>query len=169
LIRIRLSTEADVPLLGAVEESAATLFSGLSVGVVESRTVDPALLMKLCQKGTLWVAANEKNVPVGFLASYPLDGFLYIHEISVSRESQGHGVGRRLMNMVEDYALEHNYPYIGLTTFRDVRWNGPFYKSLGYKEIEPDRYSGLHNKFKDDIRQGLNPAQRCTMIKVIED
>lgn len=166
-IRIRLATEADVPHLDAVEQSAAKAFIGSSVGYVESRSVPQDLLLKLCRNKTLWVAANEQNMPVGFVATYVLDGFLYVHEISVAREAQGHGIGRRLMNVVEEHAIDEDLPYIGLITFRDIRWNGPFYKSLGYKEIAPDTYSGLHNKFKDDVRKGMDPAKRCVMIKVI--
>lgn len=166
-VRIRLAVEKDVPHLEAVEQSAATAFIGSSVGYVASRTVPQELLLKLCKNGTLWVAA-EDDKPVGFVATYPLDGFLYVHEISVARDQQGKGLGRRLMNVVEDYAIDKDYPYIGLTTFRDIRWNGPFYKSLGYKEIAPDTYSGLHNKYKDEIRHGHDPALRCVMIKVIQ-
>lgn len=168
MIRIRLATGADIPLLDDVEQSASKAFIGSSVGYVESRSVDPTLLMKLCINKTLWVAADDNNKPVGFIACYPLDGFFYVHETSVSRECQGQGIGRRLMNTIENYALDQGFPYIGLTTFRDIRWNGPFYKSLGYKEIAPDIYSGLHNKFKDDIRKGMDPATRCVMIKVLE-
>ncbi len=164
-IRIRLAGETDVPHLDDVELSAAKAFIGTEY--VESRTVPLDLLYKLCRNKTLWVAVDEKNMPVGFVACYPLDGFLYVHEISVAREAQGHGIGRRLMNVVEDHAIDQDYPYIGLITFRDVRWNGPFYKSLGYKEIAPDTYSGLHNKFKDDARKGMDPQKRCVMIKVM--
>ena len=166
-IRIRLATEADIIHLDGVEQSAAKAFIGSSVGYVESRSVPADLLQKLCQNKTLWVAANDKNLPVGFVACYTLDGFLYVHEISVAQEAQGQGIGRRLMNVVEDYAIDQDFPYIGLITFRDIRWNGPFYKSLGYKEIAADVYSGLHNKFKDDIRKGMDPTKRCVMIKVI--
>lgn len=169
MIRIRKAREDDVPKLDAVEQSAAKAFIGSKVGYIESRSVDPALLLKLAQAGTLWVAADENDVPVGFAACYPLDGFFYLHEISVSREHQGHRIGRRLMNAIEDYAIDHNYPYIGLVTFRDIRWNGPFYNSLGYKEIAPDRYSGLYNKFQEGIQAGVDLSLRCTMIKVIED
>jgi len=167
-IRIRPATARDIPLLDAVEQSAATAFIGTSVGYIESRSIDPGLLQKLCGNGTLWVAINEKDAPIGFVACYPLDGFFYVHEISVSREAQGKGIGRRLMHTIENYAIDQGYPYIGLVTFRDIRWNGPFYKSLGFKEIAPDMYSGLHNKFKDSIRKGSDPATRSVMIKVIE-
>lgn len=167
-IRIRAAREDDIPELAKVEISAATAFADAKVGYVSDRTVDPALLSKLARAGTLWVA-TEDDKPVGFAACYPLDGFLYLHEISVARECQGRGVGRRLMNVIEDHAFDKGYPYIGLTTFRDVRWNGPFYKSLGYNEIAPDLYSGLHNKYKDDIRHGHDAALRCVMIKIVED
>lgn len=167
-IRIRPAREEDVPRLEAVEQSAAQAFIGSNVGYVESRTVDPALLLKLARAGTLWIAADETNMPVGFAACYPLDGFFYLHEISVAREAQGKGIGRRMMHVLESYAQEQGFPYIGLVTYRDIRWNGPFYNSLGYKEIAPDLYSGLHNKFKDDIRHGHNADLRCTMIKVLE-
>lgn len=169
-MRIRKATPADVPVLKSVEESAAQAFIGVSTGgFIADRTVDPALLAKLASLGTLWVAVDDRNIPIGFAACYPFDGFFYLHEISVAREAQGKGIGRRLMQVIEDYALENGYPYIGLVTFRDIRWNGPFYKSLGYREIAPDLYSGLHNKYKDDIRHGHDPSLRCVMIKVMED
>lgn len=168
-IRIRLAAESDVPLLDAVEQSAAKAFIGSSVGYVESRSVPQDLLFKLCRNKTLWVATDEQNKAVGFVACYPLDGFFYVHEISVAREAQGKGIGRRLMNVVEEYATDQDFPYIGLITFRDIRWNGPFYKSLGYKEIAPDLYSGLHNKFKDDVRKGMDPAKRCVMIRIVQN
>jgi ribosomal protein S18 acetylase RimI-like enzyme len=169
-MKIRPAKQSDIPLLKAVEESAARAFIGSNVGDVADRTIDPALLQKLSDRGTLWVAVDDANGNeiVGFAACYPLDGFFYLHEISVAQGQQGKGIGRRLMNVLEDYAFDQNYPYVGLVTFRDIRWNGPFYKSRGYKEIAPDLYSGLHNKFKDDIRGGMDPAMRCVMIKVIE-
>ncbi len=168
-MRIRKARAADIPVLKAVEESAAKAFIGASVEYVADRTVDESLLQKLVSMGTLWVAADDNDQAVGFAACYPFDGFFYLHEISVSSDHQGKGIGRRLMNVIEDYALDNAYPYIGLVTFRDVRWNGPFYKSLGYLEISPDLYSGLHNKYKDDIRHGHNADLRCVMIKVMED
>lgn len=167
-VRIRPAREADVPHLEAVEQSAAKAFIGSSVGYVESRSVPQDLLLKLARSGTLWVAI-EGDAILGFAACYPLDGFFYLQEISVAREAQGKGIGRRLMQVLEDYAMYQGYPYVGLITFRDVRWNGPFYKSLGYREIAPDTYSGLHNKYKDDIRNGYKPELRCVMIKVLED
>ncbi len=168
-MKIRLATLSDIPALKDVEESAAKAFIGSSVNYVADRTVKPDLLQKLAGMKTLWVAADDHNNPIGFAACYPLDGFFYLHEISVAQGNQGKGIGRQLMRKIEEYALEEAYPYIGLTTFRDIRWNGPFYKSLGYKEIEPDLYSGLHNKYKDDIRNGQDPALRCVMIKVLEN
>lgn len=168
MIRIRNAILSDVPVLDSVEKSAARAFIESPVGYVESRSVDPALLRQLVSSETLWVAADESDTPAGFAACYPLEGFFYLHEISVAREYQGKGVGRRLMYRLEDYAIEHGYPYIGLVTFRDVRWNGPFYKSLGFQEIAPDLYTGLRIKFEEGIRQGLNPQTRCVMIKVLE-
>jgi ribosomal protein S18 acetylase RimI-like enzyme len=169
-MRIRLAAEADVPHLDDVERSAARAFIGADTGgYVSDRTVPSDLLLKLAQRKTLWVAVNDKNVPVGFAACYPLDGFFYLHEISVAQEAQGQGIGRRLMHALERYAQDEGFPYVGLVTFRDIRWNGPFYKSLGYKEIAPDVFSGLHNKYRDDIRHGHDPALRCVMIKLLED
>lgn len=169
-MRIRRATQTDLPALKTVEELAAKAFEKVETGGYHfDRTVDPELLLKLIIRGTLWVAVNDKDVPVGFAACYPLDGFFYLHEISVAQEAQGQGIGRRLMGVLEDYAYDQNFPYVGLVTFRDIRWNGPFYHSLGYKEIAPDTYSGLHNKYQDDIRHGHDPALRCVMIKVLED
>jgi len=168
-MRIRLAKEADIPHLKAVEESAAKAFIGSSVGPVVDRTVKPELLQKIVAMRTLWVAVEDDDKPIGFAACYALDGFFYLHEISVAQGHQGKGIGRRLMHAIEEAAYNGGYPYIGLVTFRDIRWNGPFYQSLGYREVPPDRFSGLHNKFKDDIRAGMDGNLRCVMIKLLED
>ena len=168
-VRIRLAQSSDIPHLESIEISAGKAFIGSSVGPLPSNTFDSALFAKICADKNLWIAVNDQNLPVGFLACYPLDGFLYVHEVSVSQEYQGHGIGRTLMHKIEDYAREQGYPYIGLTTFRDIRWNGPFYKSLGYREIAPDLYTGLYKKYQNEIKSGLDAAARCVMIKVVED
>ncbi len=51
-----------------------------------------------------------------------------------------------------------------LTTFRDARWNAPFYASLGFMEAPlDDACPRLGAILAREARLGLDPARRCAM------
>ncbi len=76
--------------------------------------------------------------PVGFLLSEPLDDALFIVEIAVHQQWQGRGIGRMMLTRVADTARSMGYPALTLTTFREVPWNAPFYRGLGFTETAPN-------------------------------
>src|SRR6516165_662871 len=49
---------------------------------------------------------------------------------------QGRGCGTRLIATAEAWAQDSGFTEMTLTTFRDVGWNAPFFRNLGYESIE---------------------------------
>ncbi|GGK18519.1 GNAT family N-acetyltransferase [Salinarimonas ramus] len=167
--RIRSAAEADVPLLPGIEASAAALFAGWPGALAGDGPTAPPEALDLCRvAGTLWVAADREDAPVGFLAAGDLDGFLHVHEISVAREHQRRGLGRALMAAAIDFGRWAFIPAVTLTTDRIVPWNKPFYATLGFVELTRDGLPPGHAaKLAHELDLGFDPARRCVMAKVL--
>lgn len=114
-------------------------------------------------EGASWVAEVQGDL-VGFLCARVDEQDLHIEELSVRYELQGKGIGRGLMNTAIQHAHDHALRSVTLTTFREVPWNGPFYRSLGFQiipagELEPR----LKDILDDEIQRGFPAEERCAM------
>ncbi len=128
--------------------------------------MDPAVLAGLCREGTLWVAADERDEPVGFLAAHELDGHFYVAELSVSGSHQRQGIGARLVEASIEHGRRAGFDAITLMTYRDLSWNGPFYARFGFVEIDAGETGpGHREKLREDAEFGHDPARRCIMVR----
>lgn len=165
-IHIRLATIDDVQYLADVERSAARAFHVLPDYIKTGHTVPTELLVNMAADGKLWVAVDDQKKPVGFIACREMDGLLYVHEVSVAFEHQRQGIGRNLMLKVLDEAVRAGYPGVSLTTRRQAAWNMPFYKKLGFLEVESaQEWLGLFVQLQKEIDSGTASLERCAMIK----
>jgi GNAT superfamily N-acetyltransferase len=164
-VSIRLARPEDLEKLGAVERSAASVFRSVGLAwLADGGTMDPAVLETLCHGRTLWVAVDERDEPVGFLAAHELDGQFYIAELSVAGSHQRRGIGARLVEAAIEHGRGLGFAAITLTTYRDLAWNGPFYARLGFDEIDPREAGPGHRaKLRDEAEAGHDPARRCIM------
>jgi len=162
---VRLARSEDLIELAAVERSAASVFRDVGLTwLADGETMDLALLTALCRDGTLWVAADEMDEPVGFLAAHELDGRFYIAEVSIARFHQRQGLGARLIAAAVDHARAAGFGAVTLTTYRDLPWNGPYYARLGFKGVDPRAAGPGHlRKLQAEVEAGHDPARRCVM------
>jgi GNAT superfamily N-acetyltransferase len=162
---IRLARGDDLPKLAAVERSAASLFRSVELGwIADGATLERASLAAMCENGTLWIAVNRADDPVGFLAAHVMDRRFHISEISVVRSHQRQGLGRALMVAAIASARADGYRRVTLTTYRDLPWNGPFYSKLGFAEIDPRGLGPEHTlKLQAETEAGHDPSRRCVM------
>lgn len=166
MINIRLATLSDIPSLEDVERSAANAFRVLPDYDPNASTVGTELLTKMAEDKKLWVATTDEDKPVGFVGCRGMDNFLYIHEISVAFDHQKQGIGRNLMITALNGAVQAGYSAAGLTTRRDIAWNMPFYKKLGFIEVKnPQEWPDLFTQLQKEIDSGADPSTRCAMIK----
>jgi GNAT superfamily N-acetyltransferase len=165
--RIRLARAEDLAALADVERSAAvTYFAALGGSHRMADAMPPDILEACHAAGLLWVAADRHDAPVGFLAAQAVDGTLFVKEMSVAREHQRAGLGRRLMQAAEDHARQVAFPALTLTTDRHIPFNGPFYGRLGFVEIPLGQAPpGLRRIVVEEIAGGFDPARRIVMIK----
>ena len=188
---IRLAREDDIPHFAAIERSAASIFltaPGLE-WIAADETLSPIFLSSLCAEQSLWIAAissppssnldsshsttdlaKRDDLPIGFIVAYQMDDTdsFYIHEISVSVEYQRQGVGRRLIEAVEERARKDGYRRLMLTTYRDLEWNGGLYRKSGFVESEDRRVlRRAEDRMGEDARAGHDVEKRCVMVRTL--
>lgn len=184
-ISIRLATQRDIPFLPDIESSAAAVFESIpSLSFIAS---DPPLTTedheKFLSLGHLWVATCEdsdsRTIPVAFLAAKRIQtsnintskersNHLYIAECSVHSSYQRRGIAKKLFGFVERYARGNQLNAMTLITFLDLPWNGRFYESIGFVEVDADHLGEDYIAMLQDEREkwkDLSTWRRGVMIK----
>jgi GNAT superfamily N-acetyltransferase len=72
---------------------------------------------------------------VGFVCLELVDGGAHIDQVSVLPEHGRRGIGRALVETAIGWAASSGYRELTLTTYRDVPFNAPFYRTLGFEEF----------------------------------
>jgi GNAT superfamily N-acetyltransferase len=85
--------------------------------------------------------------------------------MSVRSDQQRKGIGRDLIRAAELWARSKQLTALTLTTFRDVPWNAPFYRSCGFELVNPIGYPMLLATLEAEREAGLPIEQRCAMIR----
>jgi GNAT superfamily N-acetyltransferase len=165
-MQIRRATPDDVDDVITIEVEAGALF--LTVGMPEVAADVPArqpLTLGVAQ-GRLWVADDDGRAS-GFVLASVVDGQAHIDQVCVRPSNGRRGIGRQLVGHVERWGRERGLPGTTLTTFRDVPWNGPYYRSLGYTELPADAVGPELAAIvaHEASLPGLDPALRCAMLK----
>ena len=120
---------------------------------------------QLIALSTCWVALDDESRPQGFLSAERYGEALHIHEVSVALSWQGQGLGRRLIEVAQDYARSNGLRLITLTTFIDVPWNAPFYASMGFQaKATQDLEPRLATILNAEYQRGYAPGSRCAMV-----
>ncbi|GAA4439400.1 GNAT family N-acetyltransferase [Actinokineospora soli] len=132
--------------------------------------------------GPAWVADDEPP-SVGTLAEYARDGrawvcgdaayllarvvggCAHVDQVSVDPAYRGRGLGRALIDHLDAWARARSLPALTLTTFRDVPWNAPYYRRIGFTEVPAT--GALADVVAEEAAHGLDPALRVCMRREV--
>jgi ribosomal protein S18 acetylase RimI-like enzyme len=73
-------------------------------------------------------------------STFKAQSYINIHDIIVSKEMRGKGLGKSLLNKITEIAVERNYCKITLEVREDNTNAKALYQSLGFKDTEPCMY-----------------------------
>ena len=158
----------EVDELVAVNLASDTLFA-------DTGLIDPADLGHHIPKQVFADAIADRDVfvarygkaemPVGFTLTSERDGTLYLDQISVHPDHGQKGLGRALMKRVLEDARDRGFRMVTLSTFKDVAWNGPFYKKLGFRPIASEKLSDWMREIETAQAETLDVTKRHFMKK----
>jgi GNAT superfamily N-acetyltransferase len=162
---VRSATPEDLEVLPLIESRAGAPFRDLGMDAVADD--DPPTVEHLAPfvaGARAWVAVSREGVPVAHLLAEVVDGTAHIHQVSVDPAHARQGIGRALIAAMARWAETHGLPTITLTTFRDVAWNGPYYRRLGFEVVPPGAVTpGLQRIRETERSRGLDAWPRVVM------
>jgi GNAT superfamily N-acetyltransferase len=132
-----LAQPDESPLLCAIENDAMAKFGLFGLHELSTKITPEGLFDEAIAANRAWLAEEPSGQAVGFLAAEIVDGNAHMKEIDVLFAKQGQGIGRLLVERFLKWAKMEGFAEATLTTFRDLPFNGPFYGSFGFVEIDP--------------------------------
>ena len=89
---------------------------------------------------------------------------MYVEEMDVLPTHGRRGLGARLLGRVCTWAEAQGHAAVTLSTFRDVPWNGPFYRKHGFRDLEPAEWTpGMRAIREKEAQHGLHVEARVFM------
>jgi GNAT superfamily N-acetyltransferase len=159
---IRAARQDDLAALPVIERAAAAVFrttpyAYLADDDLVSADVD-------LRHEYVWVAVDPDDQPIAFAIVHLLDESVHLHELDVHPDYARHGLGRRLIATVADWARVRGATALTLTTFDDVPWNGPYYTRLDFRTLDLATLSpDLQAVRQGEAEAGLPMAHRICM------
>lgn len=139
--RIRPGQDADIFRMQEIERDAATLFQGwpgIDVSAVASVMALSDHLRSIEQGLSIVIESGERIA--GFAIGDMQGEDAYLRELDVAREYQRRGYGARLVRAFVDTARRKGARDVYLATFRTPPWNAPFYRKLGFRDVDRADY-----------------------------
>jgi ribosomal protein S18 acetylase RimI-like enzyme len=136
--RVRHARASDLAHIAPIEDAGGPQFQEWFGEAIEPILLSPATdgRKRANEPGFMLVAApDEQSPPVGFVHVLVLEGHAHLEQISVLPEHQRRGIGAALVRAALAEARAQGFDRMSLCTYRDVPWNGPYYRSLGFTEV----------------------------------
>lgn len=162
---LRLAHADELEMLPEIERRAGRRFRELAQTVDAPEDLTPTPELEAAHAGgRVWVAVHEGGEIVGFAYAAIVDGCFHLEEVDVLPEHGRRGIGAALVREVARAAAAAGRAGVTLTTYRDVPWNAPFYRRLGFRELGGEEIGPeLAAAVADEARRGLDPALRVVM------
>ncbi len=139
---IRPGRLEEVQRLQAVQREAGERFRAIGMAQISEHDPDEvSVFAQAIEEERLLVAelANQGQSPeslIGFLRHGSKDGSPHIEELNVLPAAAGSRIGAQLIDAFrQDIEDKGKNTCLTLTTFRDVPWNAPYYRSLGFQVL----------------------------------
>ena len=165
--RLRRGGVADIPRLIEIERASIALYATLDehAFAAEGDVLDAEELGHGLREGVIFVV-EDGDGPKAFAMLWIVDGRPHLKQLSVVPEAQRRGMGRALIQASLDWARAGRFDEITLTTFRDVPWNAPFYRRLGWREFVVGRdRPELSAIIAEEDEAGYPASLSCAMVK----
>lgn len=132
---IRPGLAVDVAELQSIERAAGTIFSSIGMPEIAADAPPPeSVYLAAIASEHLWVGVNGQEL-VGYGLMAIVDGHVHLEQASIHPRFSGHGFGRTLITHMAAIGRDRGLIPITLTTFADVPWNAPYYRTFGFEDL----------------------------------
>lgn len=161
-MKFRAGRAADIETVRGIERISAARFLGTELAALaDDEPTDAATLAERVAEGGLLVAEDEGR-PVAFAMFREAEGCAYVEQIDVLPSHERRGIGAALLDAVAETARERGWAALTLSTFRDVPFNAPYYRRLGFAEVS-ELTPGMAEIRREHEARGLDETRRMFM------
>jgi GNAT superfamily N-acetyltransferase len=166
---VRAAARPELQTIQTIERASAQRFLGVMDAVANDEPSPLPLLDARREAGGLLVAefqAGGASALAGFVIFRPLEESLYVEQIDVLPDFGRQRIGATLIDAVADQARNMGLARLTLSTFRDIPWNAPYYRKLGFADLDGQALSpGLAAVRYDHLARGLDENARVFMAR----
>lgn len=166
-VTFRFAAVHDVEIIRMIEAEAGQRFVDVDmVGIADAPPMDAELVSGKIAAQEIIVASDSSGAVVGFVMFEPEQGRFYIQELDVLTSHAGQRIGAALIEQVARLACERNAMQLTLSTFRDVPWNAPYYRRLGFRDLaQSELDAAMIVRRNAHIARGLDESKRVFMLR----
>lgn len=168
-VRVRAARADEIGLVREIERASAQRFNGTDrESLAEDEPTAAEVLAQRLADGGLLVAAEGDGQAAAFVMFRELEGCAYVEQIDVLPSHEGRRLGALLLEAVADAARRRGWRAMTLSTFRDVPFNAPYYRRLGFVDLPDETLSeGLREVRREHIARGLDESSRTFMRRLL--
>lgn len=171
--RLRQGDDHDLSDILTVHLRANQMFAptGLVPASEINRSLPASFVADCLRQGCVQVASARavtgEEAVVGFAMCRAIGECFYLDQISVDPRFGQQGIGSALLKAVIRRADELGLGRVTLSTFRDLAWNGPFYRRHGFREIPRHRLSVWMHDIEAAQALTMDITKRCFMQRAV--
>ncbi|HEX7913562.1 MAG TPA: GNAT family N-acetyltransferase [Paraburkholderia sp.] len=164
-VTFRFAAPHDARTIRAIEFEAGERFLSVDMaGIADAPPMDLELVLRKIDAREIIVALDADETCAGFVMFEPQPERIYVQELDVLTSHAGRRIGAALIEQVAQLARARQLSQLILSTFRDVPWNAPYYRRLGFRDIETaDLDAALIARRDAHIARGLDESKRVFM------
>ncbi len=170
-INIRAARSEELSAIQAIEAASGLRFVGLMDAIANDAPTSLELLAARQAAGQLLVAETDAGgapTLAGFVMFRPLEKSLYIEQVDVLPAFERQRIGATLINAVASQARAIGLLGLTLSTFRAIPWNAPYYRRLGFADIEDSALTpDLTAIRREHQARGLDESARVFMARTL--
>jgi GNAT superfamily N-acetyltransferase len=144
-VQIRVASAKDAEAIAQIIYEAFAPFESFYTGEAFAATTpnSETIRKRFDEKGVIWVVLKGDEI-VGTVSVLFEDERLYIRSMAVTTSAQGDGIGRKLLQTIEDFAVENGFKKLFLYTVPFLDGAIRLYEQNGFVrgELETDRFFG---------------------------
>ncbi|HZZ13724.1 MAG TPA: GNAT family N-acetyltransferase [Paraburkholderia sp.] len=170
VVTFRFAAPCDVHAIRAIEFDASQRFVDVGMaGIADAPPMDAGLVTRKIAAREIVLAVCASETVVGFVMFEPQPERFYVEELDVLTSHAGQRIGAALIEQVAQLARARHVTQLTLSTYRDVPWNAPYYRRLGFRDLaQTELDAALIARRDAHTARGLDESKRVFMLRELE-
>ncbi|SMG57691.1 GNAT family N-acetyltransferase [Paraburkholderia susongensis] len=164
-VTFRFAAPRDAQAIREIEFEAGQRFASVGMaGIADAPPMALEIVNRKIAAREIIVAIDAQASCAGFVMFEPQPARIYVQELDVFTSHAGRRIGAALIEQVAQIARSRQLTQLVLSTYRDVPWNAPYYRRLGFHDIETAELDAALIARRDaHIARGLDESKRVFM------